>query len=124
MTYQVGHAEALLGVEVKHSCYQILELLREVALWLSLPVYLPELFRVMLCDVTVERVVLLGCLVERVRSRVHDEQDASKGKHVDDFSLIWLLEQNFWRHVAQGAFESPIESTAITAFERSSKTKV
>ena len=44
MAYQVGHAETLLGVEVKHSSYQILELLREVALWLSLPVYLPELF--------------------------------------------------------------------------------
>ena len=44
MTYQIGHAEALLGMEVKHSCYQVLELLGEVALWLSLPMYLPELF--------------------------------------------------------------------------------
>jgi len=44
MAYQVGHAETLLGVEVKHSSYQILELLREIALGLSLTVYLPELF--------------------------------------------------------------------------------
>ena len=78
----------------------------------------------MLCDVAVERVVLLGCLVEGVRSGVHDEQDASKGKHVYDFPLIWLLEQDLGRHVTQSAFESPIESTTISAFQWSRKTEV
>ena len=55
--------------------------------------------------------------------RVHDKEDDSKGKHVNNLALIWLLRYNLRSHVAMCAKTNnrSIEGRAVVTLKRAGR---
>ena len=85
-------------MELKHACYQVLELFSEEAWLMSLDVELPEEVSPVGCQQLIERVGGI-CLGEGWMLSIQDEENHTKCEQINNVTLIWLTIQNFWRHV-------------------------
>ena len=69
-------------------------------------------------------VISLSSFIERHGATAHDKKNATESKKIDGISLVSLSVQNFRCHVSKSTSEGPLETGAISAFKRSSETKV
>lgn len=112
-----------MRVEAEHGRDQVLELLVEEVFLLPVGVGSPELARLVCGNKLVVRVLHVGHIEGRVTG-IHDEQDAAKGKQVDDLSLVGLACMDLRSHEAEGAYDTAVDAGAITALNRTGETKV
>ena len=69
-------------------------------------------------------VISLSSFIKRHGATAHDKKNATESKKIDGISLVSLSVQNFWCHVSKSTSEGPLETGAVSAFKRSSETKV
>lgn len=100
MSHDVRDGEALVRVEVKHGCHQVLELLVEEALRAAVRVSGPELLGPVGRNQLIMRILHVGHVEGRV-SRVQDKQDDAKGEQIDDLALVRLLGMDLRSHEAE-----------------------
>jgi len=86
-----------MGVEVEHSSHQVLELLVEEAFRLAVLMSRPELLR-SICGNQFVVGIFHVCHVEGRMASVQNEENNTKGKQINDLSLVRLLSMNFWCH--------------------------
>lgn len=123
MADDIGHAEALVRVELKHLRNEILELRREEVCRLALGVELPE----KICPVCSKELVVCVIWVSAGERRVtcqKDEENNSTSEKIDHISLVLFSTMNFWCHVALGTEMSVEESRSIATFERSDEAEI
>lgn len=112
-----------MRVEAQHSRDQVLELLVEEVLLLAVGVRSPELARLVCRDQLVVRILHVGHVEGRVTG-IHDEQNAAKGKKIDDLGLIGLACVDLGSHEAEGADDAPVDAGAIAALNRTGKAEI
>jgi len=109
---------------MEHHANQVFELWREVSMLFALFVSCPVLVDSVNGKEFINFVISLSSFIERHCTTAHDKKNATESKKIDSVSLVSLSVQDFWCHVSKSTSEGSLETGAISAFERSSETKV
>jgi len=111
----VCDAKTLVRVKLKHAGYQILELFTVEALRLTLRirVSLPKEVGAVGCQEFVKIVLVIGN-GERRMTGIKDEENYTKGKKVNNLTLVSLSQKNLRSHVAGGSDNRPVGTTAVS----------
>jgi hypothetical protein len=116
---------SLVCVKLQHSLHKILELLRKVLKLAGfvLAMGTPENIEAVGRDTSIERVNWLRSGEWGMLGHHHEEDDGG-GEQVHAFSLIWLLQVDFWCHVVHGAQLGVELARTISAVNRSRKSEI
>ena len=109
---------------MEHHANQVFELRREVSMFLALLVSCPVLINSVDCKEFINFVISLSSFIERHCTTSHDKKNAAESKKIDRVSLVSLSVQDFRCHISKSTSKGSLETSAISAFKRSSETKV
>lgn len=97
---QVNNTGSEIWFGLEHVSDEVFELGRKEVLLMLFFVLLPEKIDTVLVKILIVA-VWLSSVNERRMTRIHSEQDHSKGENVSHMTLIRFLGQNFWCHIAR-----------------------
>ena len=109
---------------MEHHANQVFEFRREVSRFLALFVSCPVFVDSVDGKEFINFVICLSSFIKGHGATSHDKKNAAESKKIDRVSLISLSVQDFWCHISKSTSEGSLETGAISAFKRSSETKV